>query len=391
MRAPLCSLLFALGLAASAEAQSTYVFDINSAASNFTWTGSSDLGVVNPNPTNMFQIFGTISIDLDFAAGQAIGEGQIVAANIQLNPEFAGAVPNPIFPSQNIATLQVMGQVFDAASDPFVVDAAGAFTTDVVLTTTTGTITVMAFGGTFPSDLSGIPSDPATILGQIDRDAVSLDVSAPLVATFGFVDPGTNVAGSFTVTGTIDATYSGLYAPSFCRGDGGDGGACTPCPCGNEAPAGTQGGCLNAVGGSAELLASGSPSAANDTLRMEMRCGSPNTFAILSSGASRAPGNAANPCFGLDSGLQSPVFDGLRCAVQAVQRHGTRPTDANGDVGVTTNGWGPPNGPAGGLMAQGGFLAGQTRHYQVVYREDVAAGCMRGQNTTQGVTLTFLP
>ncbi|MEM7515726.1 MAG: hypothetical protein AAF368_02220, partial [Planctomycetota bacterium] len=113
--------------------------------------------------------------------------------------------------------------------------------------------------------------------------------------------------------------------------------------------------------------------------------------AILSSGASRAPANAINPCFGLDTGLVGPEFDGLRCTVQSVQRHGTRLTNSNGDVGVTTSGWGGPFSPAQGLVLQGGFVAGQTRHYQVVYREEITLGCMRGLNTSQGVSVTFQP
>ncbi|MEM7518946.1 MAG: hypothetical protein AAF368_18740, partial [Planctomycetota bacterium] len=95
--------------------------------------------------------------------------------------------------------------------------------------------------------------------------------------------------------------------------------------------------------------------------------------------------------FALASGIQSPPFDGLRCAVQNVQRHGTRMTDANGDVGPTTSAWGLPNGPAGGLIANGGFSAGQIRHYQIVYRDDPMAGCGTGQNTTPGVTITYIP
>ncbi|MEM7517745.1 MAG: hypothetical protein AAF368_12595, partial [Planctomycetota bacterium] len=190
-----------------------------------------------------------------------------------------------------------------------------------------------------------------------------------------------NMVGTITV---IDSPYE-----SFCSGDGGDQMGCTDCPCSNNAPVGSPGGCLNSNSQSAELIASGDPSVSNDTMRYEMTGGNPNSFAILSSGASRAPANAVNPCFGLGSGLQSPTLDGLRCAVQQVQRHGTRPMDANGDVGVLTNGWGAPNGPPGGLIAQGGFVLGQTRHYQGAYREEVTLGCMRGLNTSQGISVTF--
>lgn len=180
---------------------------------------------------------------------------------------------------------------------------------------------------------------------------------------------------------------------NFCNGDGGSIPGCTNCPCGNNAPSGTIGGCFNSVGESARLEGSGDPSVGTDTMRFEMRGGNPNTFAILSSGPARAPANAVNPCFGTGSGVQSPVFNGLRCVVSGgmgpVQRHGTRPTDNLGNVGVSNNGWGFGSGPPGGLINQGGFSAGQTRHYQVIYREIPFGACLTTQNTSQGVTVTF--
>ena len=65
--------------------------------------------------------------------------------------------------------------------------------------------------------------------------------------------------------------------------------------------------------------------------------------------------------------------------------------DSNGDVGVTGNGWGGASGPPVGLAAQGGFVAGQTRHYQAFYRELPGLVCSTEQNTTQAVTVTFAP
>ena len=184
---------------------------------------------------------------------------------------------------------------------------------------------------------------------------------------------------------------SGSPFTDVCFGDGGVTPGCTPCPCSNDAPGGTIGGCLNPSGASARLLGSGNPSVAADTLRFEMTGGEPLSFAVLTSGANIAPNNAGNPCFGLDSGIQAASLDGLRCAVGAVQRHGARAIDAAGGVGITTAGWGPPNGPAGGLIVQGGFTAGQTRHFQVIYRVLATQGCGTGQNTSQAVSTNFVP
>ena len=93
----------------------------------------------------------------------------------------------------------------------------------------------------------------------------------------------------------------------------------------------------------------------------------------------------ANPCFGLNSGVQSVNLDGLRCAVQNVLRHGVRPSNGSGEIGVTTNGWGMPN----GFFNFGAFTAGTTKHFQIIHRDNAMLGCGTGQNTSQAITVTF--
>ena len=53
--------LFVLALPAAAQ---SYVFKVNQAASNFTWTGTSTLGPIQGNPSNAFQFAGTTQLDL---------------------------------------------------------------------------------------------------------------------------------------------------------------------------------------------------------------------------------------------------------------------------------------------------------------------------------------
>ncbi len=208
----------------------------------------------------------------------------------------------------------------------------------------------------------------------------------------GPVADGNNGGANVGAPGcTIDSPFA-----EFCHGDGGDQAGCTNCPCGNNAPAGTQGGCRNSAGTSAQLIASGDtsvslPFAVDTDLRFGLTGAPAGAFCILNSGNGVAPTNAANPCFGLNSGAQAMQFDGLRCAVVNTRRHGGRPADANGDVGVTNNGWGTPSGPPIGLVAQGGYTAGQTRNYQLIYREDPLLSCQRALNTSQAVSMTFVP
>lgn len=175
---------------------------------------------------------------------------------------------------------------------------------------------------------------------------------------------------------------------TICNGDGGDQMGCTNCPCGNEQPQGSVGGCLNSNGTGGQIVASGVPSASNDTFRLEAMGLNPSTLAVLFSGANALPNFGACP---QGSGVPAAAFDGLRCAGGNFTRQGNRAIDGNGDVGVTNNGWGGVSGPPIGLIAQGGYVAGQTKHFQVLYREFPDQVCMRGVNTTNAVTVTFQP
>ncbi len=209
------------------------------------------------------------------------------------------------------------------------------------------------------------------------------DVAANLTS-FGYTIQG---QGGFMEIFPETLVISSIYE-AYCFGDGGNGMGCTDCPCGNNAPSGSGGGCLNSASTSAVLASSGAASVANDTLRFQVTDANTSTFGVLTSGVNQLP--AMGPC-PVGSGIQSTTLDGLRCIGGGLVRHGTRATDANGDAGVTNNGWGPPSGPAGGLLAQGGFASGQTRHFQCFYRESAALVCMTGQNTTNAVTVVVGP
>ena len=176
----------------------------------------------------------------------------------------------------------------------------------------------------------------------------------------------------------------------FCNGDGGDQMGCTNCPCSNNAPVGSIGGCHNSAGRSAKLISDGSDSVTAATLCFRLQRGVPGSFAMLLSGSARAPDNPLNPCFALNpgSGTRALAFDGLRCAVGAVLRHGGRAVDINGDVGALTTSWGYC---AAGFPNHAQFLSGHTRYFQVIYRDANDAVCGRGLNTSQGVAISFAP
>jgi len=219
-------------------------------------------------------------------------------------------------------------------------------------------------------------------------DTVAGPVPQDMELTQFVTNPG--AASSFTVPVEGPGDGRGLF-PVLCNGDGGNQLGCTPCPCGNNTFPGTFGGCINSSGRGSALVGIGVPSVSADSLRFEMFGLPSNAFSVLTSGDAVAPGNSNHFCFGLDTGLLSVSFDGLRCAVMNTRRHGGRAADSLGRVGVTSNGWGPPNGPPIGLIGQGGFVAGQTRFYQATHRDNSMFVCGRGLNTSQAVEVTFLP
>ncbi len=134
------------------------------------------------------------------------------------------------------------------------------------------------------------------------------------------------------------------------------------------------------------------PAGSDSDLRFGLSGAPGSAFCILTSGDAVAPTSPSNPCFGLDSGVQSVTLDGLRCVVQNTRRHGGRVADADGNVGETNNPWGGEGAPELGLaVAFGGFLPGQTSFWQVIHRDDPTASCMRGLNTTQAVEVIFGP
>ena len=210
----------------------------------------------------------------------------------------------------------------------------------------------------------------------VPQEPIALQTGGPFFAAVPL--------GTFTFTRTTAGN-------EFCNGDGGDQAGCADCPCANDAAPGTVGGCLNSASRSARLLCSGAASATSDTLRFELQGAPALAFSILTAGDALAPTGMANPCFGTGNGVQATAFDGLRCAVVNTRRHGGRAANAAGDVGTTGPGWGGVDNPPNGLIAQGSYSAGQTRFFQVIYRDDPLLSCMRGLNTSQAVGTTFTP
>ncbi len=255
-------------------------------------------------------------------------------------------------------------------------------------------------------DIVGTVASPRSALFDVLRDNGGPTLTHALLLGSPALDAGDpaafepfdqrGIARPLGLAPDIGAFESDQAAPSLCNGDGGDQMGCTACPCGNESPAGSIGGCLNSFLTSARLVATGDPSislpsGSNQDLRFSLTGAPPTSFCRLFSGSAVATTNPLNPCFGLESGVQSMVFDGLRCAVGGIVRHGVRSADTQGFVGAAGDPWGGEGEPAVGLAQTAGFVPGQTRYFQVVTRDFNHLSCMTGLTTTQAVTVTITP
>ena len=164
---------------------------------------------------------------------------------------------------------------------------------------------------------------------------------------------------------SIDADLDGIpdecgAGSPFCFGDGSG----TICPCGNFGAAGE--GCANSTGGGSLLLSTGTSSIAADDLGF-------NGFGL-------PPGKPSMVFSGDAQTVVTPFGDGIRCVDGAIKRHDVIPADPSGNAT-----WLPS------LQPQGGWGSGDTRYFQIWYRDPTAGPCNGGFNTSSGVIVNFIP
>ena len=306
-----------------------------------------------------------------FASGNGTSDRSIAAddiAGIQAVYGVASA-SKPTIDDTNLCSgeLEITGSNFSATSNEVWFTQAG-----------TG-------GSGTPVKVFGVKANGAgdTIIVTVPASAGPGDV---LVKNSG--NSHANLSNAWPFDPAVEGTCVDPPAPitTFCVGDGGLSPGCTDCACGNNNMSG-QGGCLNSASQAAVLVGSGNPQISDDTLQFDVFAATPNNFAILQSGSDMLPNNPANPC-PPGSGIQTIAFDGLRCIGGATLRHGVRPTDSSG---FGTSPWGGSGAPAFGLAIQAGFVAGETRHWQVIYREILTVNCGTGLNTTNAASMTWAP
>jgi hypothetical protein len=136
------------------------------------------------------------------------------------------------------------------------------------------------------------------------------------------------------------------------------------CPCNNNQAG--EGGCANSSGVGGVLEGEGTDGVTNDDLEFHAHQLAPLSTAVLFQGTASQAGGAGIP-FG----------DGKLCVGGSITRLGVVQTDPLGDAA-----WGP------GLASQGGWVSGETRYFQVWYR-DLSGPCGTDVNMTNGLEVTF--
>ena len=150
-----------------------------------------------------------------------------------------------------------------------------------------------------------------------------------------------------------------------CIGDG----TASDCPCGNESATDTGEGCANSTGRGGLLLAQGSASVAADDMVLDVSGLPPMSTGLLFVGSSYGPFFSSGHTNG----------DGLLCLGGPVERSILFIATSAGEASLAHN-----------LVAAHSILAGETRLFQIAYR-DAASVCGPGYNMTNGLSVTFLP
>jgi len=233
-------------------------------------------------------------------------------------------------------------------------------------------------GRTLPSSAATTPpetvllSDPAdlALFTGATGSAGTLTLGASAFGASTATGPG-NPATSFEMQAGADVRVCYEFTPRiqpFCSGDG----SAAACPCGNQAPAGSQGGCLNSLGLSALLAGDGDPSLSGDTFVLQASALPQTASALYFQGTSATNG-----------GTGSAFGDGLRCAGGSVVRLGTR---------ISVGGASSCPSPGGASISQvGGISSPGVRTYQVWYRNSAGFCTPAAFNLTNGVSVSWRP
>lgn len=154
----------------------------------------------------------------------------------------------------------------------------------------------------------------------------------------------------------------------FCAGDGSG----TACPCANESSIGAQEGCIGSLGFAGKLRAAGVARVGADT------------FTLNGTQVPDGPGLYFQGTTKLVSGAGATFGDGLRCAGGSVIRLGIV-------IGSGNASQYPRGGVDAAISVKGFVAAGDTREYQLWYRDSGSFCTSAVFNLTNGLETTWAP
>ena len=178
----------------------------------------------------------------------------------------------------------------------------------------------------------------------------------------GFMNTTTNWSPSGVGYDNINLSDAPAAGPgtSYCSGDGSG----TACPCGNNGGAGE--GCANGTGSGAMLVGSGSNSVSADDL------------VLSATNLTDGPGLYFQGNNAVNGGLGNLFGDGLRCAGNEVIRLEIQFADNLGSSAT-----------AGSIATKGNVSVGDTKRYQLWYRDADTSPCGNLFNLTNGYEVTW--
>jgi hypothetical protein len=329
-------------LAGAAQAQGDFLFQIDSNATGFTWSGTTSLGDIDEQPPN-FTLSGTVLMTMD-GGGNPVGAGAFAGGGDALiTPNIHGEIPNvfPFLPP--LATIDMANVHVRVSSPSFAVDAAGNFSTLVTVHILSGTLTIDDIsGGHVVTDLAGNSSNPEAASGTITWSGTQYTLTSPVSSNFAFADPTSGVSGSVTLNGTIVARHLPVPPAVYCTSNS------------------------NSTGAAAQMTPSGSPSLFEADLNLGVSLLPHNVFGLYFYGPNQAT---------------IPFGNGVRCVDGSLKRF---PVVSTGPLG-SVNQW-ISNAT---LPASGPVSVGDTRNFQFWFR-DVAGGGA-AFNTSSAVSVLFTP